>query len=131
MKPTLFAALLVLAAGAGASVPAAAQDAAAGEKAFSKCRPCHMVGETAKNGVGPVLNGVIGRPAGSVEGYNYSAANKNSGITWDEATFLEYIAAPAAKIKGTKMAFAGIKNPKEAADLLAFLKQFDASGKKK
>ncbi len=111
--------------------PASAQDAAAGEKSFSKCRPCHMIGENAKNSVGPVLNGVIGRPAGSVEGYNYSPANKNSGLTWDDATFLEYIAAPAAKIKGTKMAFAGIKDPTEAANLLAYLKQFDASGKKK
>lgn len=131
MKSNLFAALLALSAGALASVPVSAQDVAAGEKSFSKCRPCHMVGETAKNGVGPVLNGLIGRPAGSVEGYNYSAANKNSGLTWDEATFLEYIAAPAAKIKGTKMAFAGVKDPNEAANLLAYLKQFDASGKKK
>ncbi len=110
---------------------AAAQDVTAGEKSFSKCRPCHMVGETAKNGVGPLLNGVIGRTAGTLAGYNYSAANKASGLTWDDATFLEYIAAPAAKIKGTKMAFAGIKNPEEAANLLAYLKQFDASGKKK
>ena len=122
---TLVAGLIATAA------PAAAQDVAAGEKSFSKCRPCHMIGENAKNGVGPVLNGVIGRPAGSVEGYNYSPANKGSGLTWDEATFLEYIAAPNAKIKGTKMAFAGIKDPAEAANLLAYLKQFDASGKKK
>lgn len=131
MKSTMFATLLALAAVAGASAPVLAQDAAAGEKSFSKCRPCHMVGETAKNGVGPLLNGLIGRPAGSIEGYNYSAANKGSGLTWDDATFLEYIAAPAAKIKGTKMAFAGIKDPNEAANLLAYLKQFDASGKKK
>ena len=131
MKSNLFAALLALAAGALASVPVAAQDAAAGEKSFSKCRPCHMVGEEAKNGVGPALNGVIGRPAGTAEGYNYSAANKGSGITWDDATFLEYIANPAAKIKGTKMAFAGIKDPNEAQNLLAYIKQFDASGKKK
>ena len=122
---TLVAGLIATAA------PAAAQDVAAGEKAFSKCRPCHMIGENAKNGVGPVLNGVIGRPAGTVEGYNYSPANKGSGLTWDDATFLEYIAAPNAKIKGTKMAFAGIKDPVEAANLLAYLKQFDASGKKK
>lgn len=122
---TLVAGLIATAA------PAAAQDVAAGEKSFSKCRPCHMIGENAKNGVGPVLNGVIGRPAGTVEGYNYSPANKGSGLTWDDATFLEYIAAPNAKIKGTKMAFAGIKDPVEAANLLAYLKQFDASGKKK
>ena len=118
-------AFLMIAPGA-----ALAQDAAAGEKSFAKCRACHQIGETAKNGVGPILNGLIGRPAGSVAGYNYSEANKGSGITWDEATFAEYIAAPAAKIKGTKMAFAGIKNPQEVADLIAFLKQYGADGKK-
>lgn len=122
--PLAFAALLA------ATLPAAAQDVAAGEKSFAKCRACHQIGETAKNSVGPVLNGLIGRPAGTVEGYNYSAANKNSGLTWDEATFSEYIASPAAKIKGTKMAFAGIKDPAEVANLVAYLKQFDSSGKK-
>jgi cytochrome c len=126
MKTTslAFAALLA------ATLPAAAQDIAAGEKSFAKCRACHQIGETAKNSVGPVLNGLIGRPAGTVEGYNYSAANKNSGLTWDEATFSEYIASPATKIKGTKMAFAGIKDPAEVANLVAYLKQFDSSGKK-
>jgi cytochrome c len=120
-----FGALLFLTPGV-----ALAQDAAAGEKVFAKCRACHQVGETAKNGVGPVLNGLIGRPAGGVAGYNYSEANKNSGLTWDEATFAEYIVAPAAKIKGTKMAFAGLKNPQEIADVIAFLKQYGADGKK-
>ena len=120
-------ALMALLAG---TLPVAAQDVAAGEKSFAKCRACHQIGETAKNGVGPVLNGLIGRAAGSVEGYNYSPANKNSGLTWDEATFSEYIASPATKIKGTKMAFAGIKDPAEVANLVAYLKQFDSSGKK-
>jgi len=129
MKKMIPALTLIAGVVAGAA-SASAQDVAAGEKSFAKCRPCHMVGETAKNGVGPVLNGLSGRPAGSVEGYNYSAANKGSGLTWDDATFLEYIAAPNVKIKGTKMAFAGIKDPTEAANLLAYLKQFDASGKK-
>ena len=80
--------LRFLVAGAAflASVGAAlAQDAAAGEKVFSKCKICHQIGEGAKNMVGPVLNGVVGRPAGAYEGYHYSDANKNSGITWDEA----------------------------------------------
>ena len=110
--------------------PAAAQDAAAGERAFAKCRPCHQVGETARNLVGPELNGLIGRHSGAVEGYSYSAANKNSGLTWDEATFAEYIKDPKAKIPGTKMIFAGIKSEKEIKDLTAFLKQFDKDGKK-
>jgi cytochrome c len=110
--------------------PAAAQDVAAGERSFAKCRPCHQVGETARNLVGPELNGLIGRHSGAVAGYSYSAANKNSGLTWDEATFAEYIKDPKAKIPGTKMIFAGIKSEKEIRDLTAYLKQFDKDGKK-
>ncbi len=112
------------------SQPAAAQDASAGERSFAKCRACHQIGEGARNLVGPELNGLIGRHSGAVEGYSYSAANKNSGLTWDEETFAEYIKAPKAKIPGTKMIFAGIKSEKEIRDLTAFLKQFDKDGKK-
>jgi cytochrome c len=108
---------------------AQAQDAEAGKKVFNKCRACHQVGPTAKNGVGPELNGLIGRKAGSVEGYNYSDANKKSGLTWDEATFAEYIKNPKAKVPGTKMAFAGITKEEEIKDLTAFLKTFDKDGK--
>ena len=109
---------------------ASAQDVESGAKVFLQCRACHQVGETAKNGVGPHLNGLFGRKAGSVEGYSYSAGNKNSGITWDEAIFADYIKDPKAKIPGTKMVFAGIKNEQEIKDLTAFLKQFDKDGKK-
>lgn len=109
---------------------AQAQDAAAGEKVFAQCRACHQVGENAKNAVGPVLNGLFGRPAGSVEGYNYSPANKNSGITWDEATFREYIQNPRAKVPGTKMIYAGLKDEQKINDLVAYLKQFNAQGQK-
>lgn len=110
--------------------PAAAQDVAAGERSWNKCRACHQIGETAKSAVGPLLNGLFGRPAGTIESYNYSAANKGSGITWDEAVFAEYIKDPKAKIPGTKMTFAGIKNEQEIKDLTAFLKQFAKDGKK-
>ena len=113
-----------------APITAQAQDAAAGERVFLQCRACHQVGETAKNGVGPKLNGLFGRIAGTVEGYNYSAANKSSGITWTEETFAKYIVDPRAFMPGNKMAFAGIKNEAEIANLTAFLKQFDADGKK-
>jgi cytochrome c len=109
---------------------AQAQDAAAGEKVFAQCRACHQVGENAKNAVGPVLNGLFGRPAGTVEGYNYSPANKNSGITWDEAVFREYIKNPRAKIPGTKMVYAGLKDEQRINDLVAYLKQFNAQGQK-
>lgn len=108
---------------------AQAQDVAAGEKSYNKCRACHQVGETAKNTVGPMLNGLFGRKSGTIEGYNYSEANKNAAITWDETVFAEYIKDPKAKVPGTKMVFAGIKNETEAKALWAYLKQYDAEGK--
>jgi cytochrome c len=122
----LFAAVSAMACNA-----AWAQDVAAGKTSFNKCLPCHSVGEGAKNKVGPELNGLNGRKAGSAPDYSYSEANKNSGLTWDEATFKEYIKDPKAKIPGTKMVFAGIKNEKEADDLWAFLAQYDKDGKVK
>lgn len=112
------------------ATPALAQDPAAGEKVFAQCRACHQVGETAKNTVGPMLNGLFGRKAGTVEGYNYTPANKNSGLAWDEVTFREYIKDPKAKVPGTKMVYAGLKDEKRVGDLIAYLKQFDAAGKK-
>jgi cytochrome c len=109
---------------------ASSQDVAAGESAFRKCQVCHDVGETARNKLGPPLNGLDGRKAGSVEGYDYSDANKSSGITWTETTFKEYLQDPPAKIPGTKMIFSD-KNETEVADLWAYLKQFGPNGKKK
>ena len=105
-----------------------AQDLAAGEQSFRKCSPCHAVGEDAKNKVGPVLNGLDGRKSGTVAEYSYSDANKKADITWSEASFKDYIQNPMAKMPGTKMPFAGIKNDKEIADLWAYLKQFKADG---
>jgi cytochrome c len=121
-------AIVALAALAGETV---AGDIAAGETSFKKCRSCHSIGETAKNSVGPILSGLKGRKSGSVADYNYSDANKNSGIVWDEGTFKEYIKDPKAKIPGTKMMFPGIKNEKDAEDLWSFLEQFGPDGKKK
>jgi cytochrome c len=115
----------------GSTATAPAQDLAAGEQSFKKCLPCHSVGEGAKNKVGPVLNGLEGRKSGTIEGFTYTDANKNSGLTWDEAVFRDYIKDPRAKIPGTKMIFAGIKNEKEISDLWAYMRQFDAEGKKK
>jgi len=119
-------AMVIIAASTGI---AAAQDVAAGEKSFRKCLPCHSIGPDAQNKVGPRQNGLDGRKAGTVDGYSYTDANKNSGIVWNEQTFEEYIADPRAKIPGTKMIFPGIKNPQEAKDLWAYLKQYDADGK--
>ena len=108
-----------------------AGDPAAGEVAFKKCTICHAIGEGAKNKVGPVLNGLDGRQSGSVAGYSYSVANKNSGIVWGEKVFKEYIKDPRAKVPGTKMAFIGIKDEKEADNLWDYIKQFGADGKRK
>ena len=124
-------AVLAAIAPAASTAAASAQDVAAGEQSFKKCFPCHSIGEGAKNKVGPELNGLDGRKSGTAEGYNYSDANKNSGITWNEAEFKEYIRDPKAKIPGTKMAFAGIKNDKEVNDLWAFISQYDKDGKTK
>ena len=109
---------------------ASAQDPAEGEKVFATCKACHQIGEGAKNAIGPELNGVVGRKAGSVAGYSYSDANKNSGITWDESNLTAYLKDPKVKVPGTKMIFAGIKDEKKVQDLIAFLKQFDTAGKK-
>ena len=127
MRQVVLAAIALAASTAAAS----AQDVAAGEQSFKKCLPCHSVGEGAKNKVGPELNGLDGRKAGTAEGFNYTEANKNSGITWNETTFKEYIKDPRAKIPGTKMVFAGIKNEEEVNNLWAYLKQFGPNGEKK
>lgn len=110
---------------------AAAQDVEKGQRSFNKCLPCHAIGPGAQNKVGPELNGLDGRRAGAVASFNYSEANKKSGIVWNEATFKDYIRSPQAKIPGTKMTFAGITNPREIDDLWAYLKQFDANGEVK
>ena len=127
MTKALVIAVFAVAASAGT---APAQDLAAGEQSFRKCLPCHAVGPDARNKVGPLLNGLPGRKSGTIEGYSYTDANKNSGITWDEASFKDYITDPRAKIPGTKMVFAGIKNDKEKTDLWAYLAQFKADGSK-
>lgn len=127
-RTMLMAALGVLAI---SGAPALAGDAAAGANSFKKCQACHDVGETAKNKVGPILNGLAGRKSGTIPNYNYTEANKNSGITWDEASFKDYIKDPKAKIPGTKMIFPGIKNEKEQDDLWTYLAAFDETGKKK
>jgi len=127
MRRALFVAVgLVVSTGA-----ALAQDVAAGETSFRKCAPCHSIGPDAANKVGPELNGLDGRKSGIVDGFNYSDANKASGITWGEAVFKDYIKDPRAKIPGTKMVFAGIKSEKERNDLWAYVSQFDKDGKTK
>ena len=126
---TLMIAGIVVAASTGTAL---AQDAAPGEQVFKRlCSPCHDIGPDAKVKLGPPLNGLDGRKAGTYEGFNYSPANKSSGITWGEPGFDKYIRAPMQEMPGTRMAFVGIKNDKDIADLWAYLKQFGPDGAKK
>ena len=125
MRTLIATAAVLLAASTATGL---AQDVEKGQNAFKKCLPCHNIGPGAKNKIGPELNGLDGRKAGTAPDFSYSDANKNSGLIWDEATFKEYIKDPRAKIPGTKMIFAGIKNEQEITDLWAYIKQFYAEG---
>lgn len=110
----------------GSSI-ALAQDAENGAEVFKRCRACHEVGETAKNKVGPILNGIVGRKAGTIEGFNYSDANKKAGAegwVWTEEKMMEYLLNPRAAMPGNKMAYAGLKDEQDRKDLIAYLKKF-------
>lgn len=106
---------------AGVKLASFTGDAAAGEKAFAVCKTCHAV-EAGKNMVGPSMHGLIGRTSGSIPGYSYSTANKNSGIVWTEAKLFQYLEAPQRIIPGTKMTYTGLKDPQKRADVIAYLK---------
>jgi cytochrome c len=108
-------------AAAGVTYASLTGDAARGEKVFNQCRACH-VAEPGVNRVGPSLHGVVGRTAGSIAGFAYSKANKESGVVWKEEVLFDYLEAPARFMPGTRMAFAGIKDPQQRADLIAWLK---------
>jgi cytochrome c len=119
--------LLLAAAAAVAGLPALAGDAANGEKVFKKCAACHAVGDGAKNKVGPQLNGIVGKPMASVEGFKYSdvfVARAAEGVVWDEATLDAYLTKPAEWLKGNKMSFPGLRKPEERADVIAYLARF-------
>ncbi len=119
MKRELFGAVLGI--GILAATGAQAQDAAAGEKVFRTCSACHTV-EAGKNKVGPHLAGAVGRKAGSVEGFSYSPALKNSEIVWNEENLAKYLADPRGFLPGNKMAFAGVKKEDDLKNLIAYLK---------
>ncbi|PWL26856.1 MAG: cytochrome c family protein [Altererythrobacter sp. XM-24bin4] len=95
-------------------------EAAAGEKTFMQCASCHVV-EPGVNRVGPSLAGIVGRAAGSIDGYNYTEANANSGITWTPEKMFQYLEDPRRVIPGTKMAFAGLKDGQDRANVIAYL----------
>lgn len=101
-------------------------DVEKGEKVFKKCKTCHLV-DKEKNKVGPHLVGIMGRTSGAVDGFKYSDAMKEAGITWDEETIAAYLADPKGYIKGNKMAFAGLKKEDQIADVIAYIKEATAS----
>jgi cytochrome c len=123
--------LMSIAVSFAGSFPVLAQDTSAGAKIFTQCHICHQIGEKAQNETGPVLNGIIGRPAAAMAGYDYSPAMRNSGLTWDEATFASYIRNPRGVVPGTKMSFAGLKTDQQVADLIAYLRRFDQDGRQR
>lgn len=139
---------VVMATIAATALPAAAQEAApaaaaaetaapltgdpaAGEKVYNRCKACHQIGEGAGNTVGPELNGVVGRPAGKLEGYAFSTGLAEADFTWDQAHLQEWLQGPKKMIPTTKMIFPGIKKEQDFANLLSYLEQFDKDGNRK
>ena len=115
----------------GLATSAHAQDAAAGEKEFVVCKACHQIGSSAKNAVGPVLNGIVGRKAGTYAGYSYSPANKDSGLTWTPEELDKYLLNPQAVVPHTKMIYPGLKDEQKRKNVIAYLQQFSEDGSKK
>ena len=131
MRSILFGSLAAIAAAIGpihAQDASSAEDAKAGATVFKRCMACHKIGPDAANSVGPVLSGVVGRTVATYPDYSYSAAMKNSGLVWDEATLTTYLRAPRKLVPGTKMTFAGLKKDQDIANVIAYLKQFDKDG---
>lgn len=107
--------------------PAKAQDAETGEQVFRQCRACHQIGDNAKNLVGPQLNGIVGRKAGTVDGFKYSPVNIDAGgkgLVWTEEVLMQYLEAPLKFMPGNRMAFNGLKDEQQRKDLIAYLKKF-------
>jgi cytochrome c len=116
-----FAALLL-----GGVTQASAQDAAAGQRVYNQCRACHTIDQGGRNAVGPNLHGVVGRKAGAIEGFRYSASMKEKaegGLTWDEANLRAYLANPKAVVPAGSMSYPGLRNEQQLNDLIAYLKQ--------
>lgn len=115
-----------MAAAAPAPAPAPEGNAATGAKLFLQCRACHTVAPSAAHTVGPNLAGVMGAKAATRPGYNYSPALKKANLTWDKATMDAWLTRPAKLVPGNKMALAGMSNPQQRADMIAYLSSLKA-----
>ena len=128
MPPNRFLTPILVATLAVASPAIAEGDAEKGGKVFKKCKACHQVGDEAKNRVGPVLNGIVGAPAGSIEDFKYSKIlieRAEEGLIWTEEELAAFLAKPRSYMKGTKMSFAGLKKEQDQLDVIAYLKGFE------
>jgi len=126
---TLAVAVVASSTLAGPALAQQAGNAQEGAEVFKKCRSCHDVGPGAKNKVGPLLNGIVGRKAGTIEGFSYSEANKAAGakgLVWTEEVMFKYLENPLAFMPANKMAFAGLKDEQDRKDVIAYLKTFEA-----
>lgn len=131
MRLSIFIAMML--ALPGAALAQQTGDPAKGAQIFKTCNICHNLGPNAKIKIGPPLNGVVGRPWASWPGYSYSKGlqdGKAQGKKWDEATLEKWLESPRSLVPGTKMIFAGLKQPQQRADVIAYLKQFDIKGNK-
>jgi len=120
MRGNKIAVLLIAACGLGLHLSAGAQDAAAGKQAFAQCAACHSV--EGANGLGPSLQGIVGRKSGTFPGFRYSRAMKAAGIAWDEKNLDAYLTEPQKLVPGNLMPFSGVADAKQRADLIAYLK---------
>lgn len=123
LRATTAIAVLILGVGSAS----AQGDVPAGEVVFKKCAICHMVGEGAKTKAGPVLNGVLGRTAGTLEGYSFSKSMKDAGaggLVWTPETLAEFLTKPKDFVKGTKMTFTGLPKPEDVTNVIAYLATF-------
>lgn len=126
MRKFVRAAVAIAALSVAAPVSAQDGDAAAGEKVFRMCMACHAVGEGAANKIGPELNNIMGRQPGGLEGFKYSPAmvTYGEGKVWDVETLNAFLLAPRKEVKGTKMAFGGLRKDEQRADIIAYLATF-------
>jgi cytochrome c len=125
------AAIALVGAGNALAADQGAGNPVHGKQIFVRCAACHSIGEHAGAGIGPSLNGIVGRKAGTVPGYRYSSAMRRAGVTWDAATLAAFLQAPSKVVPGTRMTFQGLSKPEDEADVIAYLSQFAADGSEK